>query len=259
MIEISALDFHYGAEEKPVFAGFSWRVAPGESWAIIGPSGCGKTTLLYLIAGLRLASRGQITIGGQLVRRPRPGTGLILQDYGLLPWATLRQNVELGLRIRRFYGPDGKHAPRGSAPTAAGIEQVQTWLDRLGIADQGHKYPGQVSGGQRQRAAIARTLVLEPDLLLMDEPFSSLDAPTREDLQRVVMDLQRETGITMLIVTHSIEEAVFMGRRILVLHEPPNHAPQIVENPGTGTASYRSLPDYQQQCNRLRTLMGLAV
>ena len=242
-----------------MFASFSWRVAPGESWAIIGPSGCGKTTLLYLIAGLRLASRGQIAVGGQVVRRPRPGTGLILQDYGLLPWATLRQNVELGLRIRRFYGPDGKHAPRDSAATAGGIERVQTWLARLGITDQEHKYPGQVSGGQRQRAAIARTLVLEPDLLLMDEPFSSLDAPTREDLQRVVMDLQRETGITMLIVTHSIEEAVFMGRRILVLHEPPNQDPQIVENPGTGTASYRSLPDYQQQCNRLRTLMGLAV
>lgn len=259
MIEISALVFHYGAEEKPVFDGFSWRITSGESWAIIGPSGCGKTTLLYLIAGLRLATRGQVAVGGQIVRRPRPGTGLILQDYGLLPWATLRQNVELGLRIRRFYGPDGKHAPRDSAPVTTDVGQVQAWLDRLGIADQAHRYPTQVSGGQRQRAAIARTLVLEPDLLLMDEPFSSLDAPTREDLQRVVVDLQRETGITMLIVTHSIEEAVFMGRRILVLQKPPNRDPQIVENPGAGTAGYRSLLDYQQQCNRVRSLMGLAV
>ena len=128
-------------------------------------------------------------IDGQPAERPRPHTGLILQDYGLLPWATVRQNAELGLRVRDFYGPDGKHAPqdfqpgagRGSLAGAAGAGR-----------DSRDKYPGQISGGQRQRTAIARTLALQPDLLLMDEPFSSLDAPTRESLQNLILELWAE-------------------------------------------------------------------
>jgi NitT/TauT family transport system ATP-binding protein len=178
MLQVDSLTYSY-ADGPPVFEEFNWRVESEESWAVLGPSGCGKTTLLYLLAGLRLPTGGEIRIDGQVLTRPRPKTGLILQDYGLLPWATVRQNAALGLRVRRFYGPDGTHAPEDFQ---AGYS-VDPWLERLGLLSQAEKYPSQISGGQRQRTAIARTLVLQPDLLLMDEPFSSLDAPTREGLQ----------------------------------------------------------------------------
>jgi ABC-type nitrate/sulfonate/bicarbonate transport system ATPase subunit len=141
---------------------------------------------------------------------------------------------------------------------AASNGSVENWLDRLGITPQADKYPAHVSGGQRQRAAIARTLVLNPDLLLMDEPFSSLDAPTREGLQAVVGELQRETGITVLLVTHSIEEAVFMGRKILVLGpELPTYRPHIIDNPDASSPGYRSSVAYMERCAILRKLMGL--
>ena len=111
MIEVRDLTFEY-VSRQPLFAGFNWAVARGEAWAVLGPSGCGKSTLLYLLAGLRLPQSGTIQIDGSLIQRPRPQSGLIIQDYGLLPWANVRRNAALGLDIRRFYGPDGKHARR---------------------------------------------------------------------------------------------------------------------------------------------------
>ncbi len=152
---------------------------------------------------------GQVCIDGQPLLRPRPHTGLILQDYGLLPWATVRQNAELGLRVRSFYGPDGKHAPQDFQPQI----DLDPWLERLGLAPFKDKYPGQISGGQRQRTAIARTLALKPDLLLMDEPFSSLDAPTRSGLQNLTLELWAEQSLTLVIVTHAIEEAAMLGQQ----------------------------------------------
>jgi NitT/TauT family transport system ATP-binding protein len=254
MIQVSDLTFAYSAGHA-VFDRFSWRVKAGEAWAVIGPSGCGKTTLLYLLAGLRLPTSGSICVADEPLTRPRPATGLILQDYGLLPWATVRENAALGLRLRKFYGPDGRHAP---ADEVVGIiaERVSFWLERLGIASVADKYVGQISGGQRQRAAIARTLVLRPDLLLMDEPFASLDAPTREDLQNLEVELQREQKLTTVIVTHNIEDAAFLGERILVLAKPPHHDPVIVENPAAGKAGYRAQPAFLDKCNELRRLLG---
>ena len=174
MIHINSIDFGY-PNLPLLFEEFSLEISPGETWAILGPSGCGKTTLLYLLAGLRFPIKGSIEIDGERLTRPRPHSGLILQDHGLLPWSTVRENVELGLRLRKFYGEDGTHAPINFQPKNG----VDYWLERLGIGNIADKYPSQLSGGQRQRTAIARTLVLEPDLLLMDEPFSSLDAVTR--------------------------------------------------------------------------------
>lgn len=247
MIIVDHLTFGYESY-TPLFEDFSWMVARGESWAIIGPSGCGKTTLLYLLAGLRgvVAGTSAITIDGQSIARPRPKTGLILQDHGLLPWATVRDNVRLGLRVRQFYGPDGRHAP-ADQPNGDSTEQVVYWLGRLGIAGLARKYPAQLSGGQRQRTAIARTLVLEPDVLLMDEPFSALDAPTREDLQDVMRDLRAETQLTTVIVTHSIEEAVFLGQHILALGNPPNHEPVVIHNPAVGQRNTRAYFDIALQ------------
>ena len=251
MIEVQDLYFEY-SEHQPVFEHFHWSVARGESWAILGPSGCGKSTLLYLLAGLRFPYTGKVLIDGVQLQRPRPQSGLIIQDYGLLPWATVKQNAALGFDIRRFYGPDGKHAPAAQNKTDV---DVLPWLQRLGLIEQADKFPGQISGGQRQRTAIARTLALQPDLLLMDEPFSSLDAPTRESLQQLVLELWREHDLTMVVVTHSIEEAAILGQKILLLAEPPNRDAQIIENNQMEQPFFRGSPAYQQVCQDLRERM----
>lgn len=256
MIEVENLTFAYGGQ-TPVFENFSWQVARGEAWSVIGPSGCGKTTLLYLLAGLRQPLGGTIRIAGEVITRPRPETGLILQDHGLLPWATVRENAALGLTIRAFYGPDDRHVPRGSAVDQATADRrVSYWLRRLGIESLQDKYPSQLSGGQRQRTAIARTLALEPDLLLMDEPFSALDVPTRENLQALTLELRREASLTTVIVTHNIEEALFLGRKVLALSHPPNREAYVIENPAAGEPGYRHSPAFQARSEELRAILG---
>ena len=250
MIQLDSLTYAY-PNAAPVFQDFSWTAGRGEAWAVLGPSGCGKTTLLYLLAGLRFPDSGQVCIDGQPLLRPRPHSGLILQDYGLLPWATVRQNAELGLRVRTFYGPDGKHAPGEFQPQV----DLDPWLERLGLAPFKDKYPGQLSGGQRQRTAIARTLALKPDLLLMDEPFSSLDAPTRSGLQNLTLELWSEQSLTLVIVTHAIEEAAVLGQHILLLGAPPNRHPQVIENPAAAQPDFRDRPEYSLLVQRLRRVL----
>jgi NitT/TauT family transport system ATP-binding protein len=258
MIELRQLDFRYsemgiGAPQRSpaIFEGFSWRVEQGEAWAVLGPSGCGKSTLLYLLAGLRMPTGGEVCVGGERVTKPRPKTGLILQDYGLLPWATVRENVSLGLRMRMFYGPDGTHAPSEAIQEDVS-EHTAIWLERVGLTQTADQYPGQISGGQGQRAAIARTLALKPDLLLMDEPFASLDAPTRASLQRLVQSLRAEQNLTTVIVTHSIEEAAVLGEKILLLGQPPTRTPVIFDNLLAANPGYPQTREYQQLCQRLR-------
>jgi NitT/TauT family transport system ATP-binding protein len=246
MIELKSVSFAY-SHAAPLFENFCLTICRGETWAILGPSGCGKTTLLYLLAGLRQPTSGQISIEGEILTRPRPRSGLILQDYGLLPWSMVRENVELGLRVRKFYGEDGRHAPVDFQPG----NDVPYWLKRLGIDEVADKYPSQISGGQRQRAAIARTLALEPDLLMMDEPFSSLDAITRGDLQNLTLNLCAEQNLTLVIVTHAIEEAVMLGKKILLLGNAPNQRARIFENPNAGQDDYRSGPAYHDLCDLL--------
>ena len=257
MIALRSVAFGYD-DGTPVFDGFDWRVEAGEAWAVLGPSGCGKTTLLYLLAGLRRPEAGEICVAGEPLVRPRPRTGLILQDFGLLPWATVRENAALGLRVRGFYGPDGRHAPRDEAVVAT-RQVTEGWLDRLGLLPLADSFPGQLSGGQRQRTAIARTLALNPDVLLMDEPFASLDAPTRESLQALTMHLQAERGLTMIIVTHAIEEAALLGSKILLLRGLPNRSGQVIDNPGAGDSAFRESAGYAAACSRLRRALEMAV
>jgi NitT/TauT family transport system ATP-binding protein len=249
MINIEALTFQF--KSTPIFDNFSWRVQVHDAWTVLGPSGCGKSTLLALLAGLRFPTTGKVSINNETLVRPRPQTGLILQDYGLLPWATVRQNANLGLDLREFYGADGVHAPYDLPETS----NLSAWLNRLGLTAVADKYPAQVSGGQRQRTAIARTLALKPDLLLMDEPFSSLDAPTRESLQQLTLELIDEQGLTLVLVTHSIEEAALLGRKILLLNEPPNREANIILNHNAGIPGYRDSSEYLIMCKNLRGLM----
>jgi ABC-type nitrate/sulfonate/bicarbonate transport system ATPase subunit len=256
MIAFEQLTFAY-ANQPPLFQDFSWHVLSGEAWAVIGPSGCGKSTLLYLIAGLRQPDAGRVLVDDAGVPRPRASTGLILQDYGLLPWATVWENVALVMRLGRFYRdkPGPEDAPRPYPRADITPAQVDDWLARLGIGELRDKYPNQISGGQRQRTAIARSLMQKPNLLLMDEPFSSLDALTREDLQQLTLELREETGLTTVVVTHNIEEAVYLGRRILVLGRAPNTRTQIIENPGASGPDYRGQPAYWEKCAGLRAAL----
>lgn len=242
MIEMCDLAFAYPGK-SPVLAGLSWSIGHGEAWAVIGPSGCGKSTLLYLLAGLRRPTQGAVLIHGQPLVGPRRQTGLILQDFGLLPWATAADNIALGLTLR-------------------GVEQrqrrqmVADWLERMGLSAVASHYPAELSGGQRQRVAIARTLALNPDLLLMDEPFASLDTLTREGLQNLVLSLSRGQAITTVIVTHTIEEAVFLGQGILLMGVAAGQRTVVVENPRSGDLDFRRDPAFAAKCGEVRSLLA---
>jgi NitT/TauT family transport system ATP-binding protein len=230
-IRVENLSFSW-PEREPLFDSLGFDIERGEAFAIVGASGSGKSSLLALLAGLERPASGKILVDGRELERPRPRTGLVLQDHGLLPWATIRDNVSLGSRLRRFYGPDGRHAPSAASEKFAQLERsiemesdtldrsVEGWLERLGIASIADAWPARVSGGQRQRAAIARSLALEPDLLLMDEAFASLDEATREDLRALTLEIREERGMTLVLVTHSIDEALIVGDRILLLEGP---------------------------------------
>ncbi|AEB12483.1 ABC transporter ATP-binding protein [Marinithermus hydrothermalis] len=176
--------------------------------ALVGPSGCGKSTLLRLIAGLEPPSSGRITVGGLPVTGPSPQRILVFQEEALFPWLTLERNVAFGLEVC-------------GVPKRAALEQARTWLDRVHLAGFEHYYPHQVSGGMRQRAALARALILNPQVLLLDEPFGALDALTRLKLQEELVTLWESRRPTVLLVTHDVEEALFLADRVVVLSPRP--------------------------------------
>jgi len=254
MIGIQNLEFSC-PDTTSVFSGFNWNVKKGESWSVLGLSGSGKTTLLFLLSGLIKANGGELLINRSKITRPRPETGFIMQDHGLLPWETVEKNIRLGFKIRNFYGPDGEHSPKESKfDKKLGTEAVEYWLERLSIKDLRNKYPSQISGGQKQRTAIARTMVLQPDLLLMDEPFSSLDLKTSDSLQNLILELDRESTKTRITVTHNLEEAVYLGKQIMVLQGAGKEG-LIFENPGAGSTDYKNSSDYIGICTSLRKVM----
>jgi ABC-type nitrate/sulfonate/bicarbonate transport system ATPase subunit len=245
MVNIKGLSFTY-KKDSPLFLNFNWQIVRGERWSIIGPSGCGKTTLLYLLAGLRAPESGVIEINHDHSHGSKPYPGLILQDFGLLPWYTAMENVLLGLKIHK-------------ADKQASLQVARKWLKDLGLETVAGHFPGELSGGQRQRVAIARTLALEPDLLLMDEPFASLDTLTREDLLELTLEIWGSHPTTMVLVTHNIEEAVFWGQKILVLGPAPNASPRVLDNADSGSAGYRSSPGFLALSRQLRELQELTM
>ncbi|PHR29835.1 MAG: ABC transporter ATP-binding protein [Desulfotalea sp.] len=256
MISLEDLSFSHG-DGGDIFKNFNLTIEPGESWTVIGPSGCGKTTLLFLVAGLKKPLGGIVRVGGEKIQRPRPSTGLVLQDHGLLPWATIYENTRLGLKIRHYYGADGKHSPVDvEFDREKEEDRVHHWLSWLGIDHLKDMYPSQLSRGQRQRAAIARTLVLEPDLLLMDEPFSALDAPIREELQKVMNSFHKQSRLTSLTVTHDIEEAVVLGEKILVLSESCNSQAQVIDNHLFAAMDERNSPEFRKKCAQLHEILS---
>jgi ABC-type nitrate/sulfonate/bicarbonate transport system ATPase subunit len=198
------LDAHY----RPVqaLADITLAVKRGEFVSIIGPSGCGKSTLLRLAAGLETASSGQMLDGNKPITGPDPERGFVFQSYNAFPWLTVRRNVSFGLRARKSDGQE---------------KRIAKWLDDMGLSEFADSYPKALSGGMRQRLAIARTMIVEPKLLLMDEPFGALDEPTREAMQQLLLRVVSESGCTVLFVTHDIREAILLSDRVLVLSHRP--------------------------------------
>lgn len=188
----------------------TFTVDAGELVCLVGPSGCGKTTLLKCMGGLLTPTSGEVLLGGRRVSGPPPGMAFVFQEYGrsLFPWMRVGENVELPLRQKNL----GRARRR---------ELVADALESVGLADAAGAYPWQLSGGMQQRVAIARALAYEPEVLLMDEPFAAVDAQTRADLEDLVRRLWRQRGITILFVTHDIDEAVYLGERVLVLSASP--------------------------------------
>src|SRR3984893_4585290 len=190
-------------------------IAPGEFVAFLGPSGCGKSTLLYLIAGLEQATDGEIQSFGKAAASPSPDRSLIFQDTSLFPWLTVWQNVSFGLSIRG----DGLDQRKSVAREA---------LQRVGLAEAMDKRPDELSGGMRQRVAVARALAMRPKVLLMDEPFAALDVQTRQKMQDFLLDVWRDSGASVLFVTHHIDEAVALADRVVVFTSRPGRIKTIV-------------------------------
>ena len=206
MLQISHLSADYGG--KPALADINLTLDSGELLVVLGPSGCGKTTLLNLIAGFVPYQHGSITLEGQRVEGPGADRGVVFQHEGLLPWRNVQDNVALGLQL-------------------AGVDKTQRrataarMLKKVGLEGAEKRFIWQLSGGQRQRVGIARALAANPQLLLLDEPFGALDAFTREQMQTLLLSLWHETGKKVLLITHDIEEAVFMATELVLLSPGP--------------------------------------
>ncbi|MFD5148980.1 ABC transporter ATP-binding protein [Streptomyces sp. NPDC058401] len=188
----------------PLLDGLGLAVAPGEVLTVVGPSGCGKSTLLRTLAGLLPPLAGAVTQDGAPVTGPHADRALVFQDDALLPWRTVRANVELPLAIRK-------------TPRAERRRIATDWLARVGLADHAHKHPHQLSGGQRQRVQLARALAAAPRAVLMDEPFGALDAQTRAEMQDLLVTVLAGTGATVVFVTHDVDEALHLGDRVALL------------------------------------------
>jgi NitT/TauT family transport system ATP-binding protein len=194
----------------------SLEVGHREFMALLGPSGCGKSTLLYLIGGFLPATRGTITVNGKPVTGPGPDRGIVFQHFALFPWKTVKANILYGLE-------------KLGIGRAEREERARAFIDLVGLQGFEDSYPSQLSGGMKQRAALARTLAIDPGILLMDEPFGALDAQTRSLMQAELLAIWRRSPKTVIFVTHDVQEAVYLAERIVVMSARPGHVKAIVE------------------------------
>lgn len=194
----------------------SCDILSGEFFCIIGPSGCGKTTLLHAIAGLTPPSQGEIRYNDRSISGPGPDRIVIFQEYGLFPWLTVWENIEFGLRAKGL-------------PIKERIALVRRYVEMVNLGGFEHRYPGELSGGMKQRVSIARALAPDPDIVLMDEPFAALDSLTRDLLQEEILRIWEKTGKTFVLITHNIEEAVFLGSRVLVMTARPGRTKAMID------------------------------
>jgi len=202
-------------EEVVALEDINLKVREKEFVCVVGPSGCGKTTLLRIIAGLEQASKGEVYVDGKMTEGPSPEKGMVFQEFALFPWRTVRKNIEFGLEYR-------------GTPFKERGELSDKYIQLVNLEGWGDRYPHELSGGMKQRVAIARALANDPEVLIMDEPFGSLDSQTRNMLQTELLDIWKETGKTIIFVSHNIDEAVYLADRVVVLTALPGRIKDIL-------------------------------
>ncbi|MEU6701144.1 ABC transporter ATP-binding protein [Pseudonocardia sp. NPDC046786] len=224
-----------GGESFTALEQVSLEVAAGEFVVLVGPSGCGKSTLLDLVAGLAPVTSGEVLLDGRPVTGPGLDRGVVFQQYALFPWRTALGNVEFTLEAKGLGRRDRTRVAREA-------------LDLVGLRGFEQRYPHELSGGMKQRVAIARSLAYEPEVLLMDEPYAALDAQTREGLQDELLRIWRRTGTTVVFITHGIDEAVYLGQRVAVMTSRPGRIKEVVDidldRPADATSDLRSEPEF---------------
>lgn len=222
----------------------SLEVRDSEFVMIVGPSGCGKTTLINIIGGLETASSGEVLLDGKPVAEPGADRGMVFQGYSLFPWLTVQKNVEFGLKMK-------------NVPAKERAQIARKYIDLVGLNGFENALPKQLSGGMKQRVAIARTLANEPEVLLMDEPFGALDAQTRVVMQELLADISRRTGTTILFITHDIDEAVLLGERIYVMSRRPGTIRDVIEVNLPGERSHNSLvlPEFLETKKKIMDML----
>ena len=240
MLEIKDLKLAY--ENKPILNGMNMSLTSGESLAIIGPSGCGKSTLLCAIAGLLSHDEGDILIDDRPISEMQKSVGLALQDNNLFPWLTVYKNLSLGLKARGYKKGEIR-------------EKIETLAKELRITHLLERYPLSLSGGERQRVAIGCILVWRPKLLLLDEPSSALDAFHKERFQDFILDIKKQYPMTLLCVTHSIEEAIILGEKILIMG--PHGTYKIYENELYGMENMRESLVFYEKCLQIRGYLNV--
>ena len=205
-------------DREPITAlrGFNLEVGKGEFVSIVGPSGCGKSTFLNLLLGLIKPDSGEMTLAGSPISGPGQERAMVFQEFGLLPWRTVRANVELGLELKGIASPER-------------AQRATELITLVGLKDFEHHYPHELSGGMKQRVGLARALATEPEVLLMDEPFAALDAQTRDLMQTELLQIGERTKKTVLFVTHSIEEAAYLSDRVIIMTARPGRAKETLE------------------------------
>lgn len=252
MISIEHLTVKYGnrqAPERPALSDISLTVTTGQVCAVIGPSGCGKSTLLKVMAGLIKDYEGTVIIDGRPVDPKKMTIGFMPQNYGLLPWRTAAENIRLGRKIKGIW-------------QSADEERFQELCQLLGLTELLARYPHELSGGQQQRVSLARVFLLRPDILLMDEPFSALDAITREEMQDVFRAMHGRDALTTVLVTHYVEEALYLGQQIVLLSAQPGTVTEIIDNPWGDAPVSRDRQEFflrgQQLRQKIKALGGKA-
>ena len=240
MLKINDLNLYYGNTQA--LKNFNLCIDEGTIYSVLGPSGCGKTSLINILAGNIKHFTGELFSDGAKLNYKKQTIGLISQDYGLLPWLTVYKNIVLPLKIKKLNIRDYR-------------EKITYVMESLGISELKDRYPGSLSGGQKQRAAIASAFILDLELLLMDEPFSALDQVSREGTQELFFRVWKKSRPTTLFATHSVEEAVFLGQKIVILSNAPGSVLDIANNPTFGHSEVRLSREYSDFCLDIRRLI----
>ncbi|MFL0247964.1 ABC transporter ATP-binding protein [Candidatus Clostridium stratigraminis] len=244
MVEVDKLSVSYSAKKEVNALGpISINISSGDIYAVIGPSGCGKSTFLNALSGILKNYEGNIFINNKAINPKIHNIGFIPQNFGLLPWKNVEKNCLLSIKIK------------GKTIDTEMKERIKYILCKLNIDSLMDRYPKELSGGQRQRVAIARAFIMNPDLLLMDEPFSALDALTREEAQELFIEIWNKYKTTTVFVTHSIEEAIYMGKKIVILSHCPGTIVEIIDNSLFNTENLREKEEYLKLSSHIRSII----